>query len=155
MSEHVDVLIVGAGLSGVGMACHLQRECPGKSYVILERRNAIGGTWDLFHFPGIRSDSDMFSYSFAFRPWTSPNVLVQGERLHEYINQTAQEFGVDRHIHFGLKTVRAAWSSNHKIWTISALEESTGKEKLYLQFPRELHWLLRLRRGLCARIPRL
>lgn len=131
MSEHVDVLIVGAGLSGIGMACHLQKECAGKSYVILERRNAVGGTWDMFDFPGIRSDSDMFSYAYAFRPWTSPKVLVQGKLLREYVDQTAQEFGVDRHIRFGLKTEKAAWSSDLKVWTISALEESTGKQMTY------------------------
>lgn len=131
MSEHFDVLIVGAGISGIGMACHLQRECPAKRYVILERRNAIGGTWDLFRYPGVRSDSDMYSFAYAFRPWMSPKVLAEGRLVRDYVNQTAQEFGVDRHIRFGLKILKAAWSSSLSLWTIHAVHEATNELKTY------------------------
>ena len=131
MSEHFDVLIVGAGISGVGMACHLQRESPGKRFVILERRNAIGGTWDLFRYPGIRSDSDMFTFAYDFRPWMSPKVLAEGGLVLDYVCRTAKEFGVDRHIRFGLKILRAAWSGDVKLWTVSALHEATGESKTY------------------------
>ena len=81
MSDHVDVLIVGAGLSGIGAACHLQRNCPGKSYAILEAREAIGGTWDLFRYPGIRSDSDMHTLGYRFRPWTDDKSIAEGEKI--------------------------------------------------------------------------
>lgn len=131
MSEHFDVLIVGAGISGIGMACHLQKESPGKRYAILERRNAIGGTWDLFRYPGVRSDSDMFSFAYAFRPWMSPKVLSEGRLVREYVKETAQEYGVDRHIRFGLKILKAAWSSDQNHWTITALKESTGETSSY------------------------
>lgn len=131
MSEHFDVLIVGAGISGIGMACHLQKESPGKRYAILERRNAIGGTWDLFRYPGVRSDSDMFSFAYAFRPWMSPKVLSEGRLVREYVKETAQEYGVDRHIRFGLKILKAAWSRDQNHWTITALKESTGETSSY------------------------
>ncbi len=131
MSEHFDVLIVGAGISGIGMACHLQKEAPGKRYAILERRHAIGGTWDLFRYPGVRSDSDMFSFAYAFRPWMSPKVLSEGGLVREYVKETAQEYGVDRHIRFGLKILSADWSSDKNQWTITALKESTGETSTY------------------------
>jgi cation diffusion facilitator CzcD-associated flavoprotein CzcO len=131
MSEHFDVLIVGAGISGIGMACHLQKESPGKRYAILERRSAIGGTWDLFRYPGVRSDSDMFSFAYAFRPWMSPKVLSEGRLVREYVKETAEEYGVDRHIRFGLKILKADWSSDQNLWTITALKESTGETSSY------------------------
>jgi monooxygenase len=131
MSEHFDVLIVGAGISGIGMACHLQRESPGKRYAVLERRDAVGGTWDLFRYPGVRSDSDMFSFAYAFKPWMSPKVLAEGGLVRDYVSQTAKEFGVERHIRFGLKILSASWSSDLGIWTISALQEATGQHKTY------------------------
>ena len=95
-TEHVDVLIVGAGLSGIGAACHLQEECPGKTYAILESRGAIGGTWDLFRYPGIRSDSDMFTLGYAFRPWKDSKSIADGEAIRHYIEDTAREYGVER-----------------------------------------------------------
>ena len=131
MSEHFDVLIVGAGISGIGMACHLQKQSPGKEYVILERRNAIGGTWDLFRYPGVRSDSDMFSFAYAFRPWMSPKVLSEGRLVREYVKDTAKEYGVDRHIRYGLKILKASWSSDQNRWTITALQESTGQTHVF------------------------
>src|SRR5215207_10283570 len=93
--EHLDVLIVGAGLSGIGAAHHLQDDCPGKSYAILEAREASGGTWDLFRYPGIRSDSDMFTLGYVFRPWTAPKAIADGAAIREYIRETAREYGID------------------------------------------------------------
>jgi cation diffusion facilitator CzcD-associated flavoprotein CzcO len=117
--DHVDVLIVGAGLSGVGAACHLQRRCPGKTFAILEAREAVGGTWDLFRFPGIRSDSDMLTLGYSFRPWTDPATLADGESIRRYIQDTAREHGVDRKIRFGHRVVAAAWSAPDARWTVS------------------------------------
>ena len=118
--EHFDVLIVGAGLSGVGAGCHLQREAPGKTYTILEGRDAIGGTWDLFRYPGIRSDSDMYTLGYAFRPWIADKAIADGTDIREYVRQTAADYGVDRHIRFGHKVRRASWSSQDAKWTVEA-----------------------------------
>lgn len=131
MHDHFDILIVGAGISGIGMACHLQKESPGKRYAILERRHAIGGTWDLFRYPGVRSDSDMFTFAYAFRPWMSPKVLSEGRLVRDYVAQTAKEFGVDRHIRYGLKIVQASWRSDQSVWTVTALQESTGASHIF------------------------
>ncbi len=130
-NNHVDVLIVGAGLSGIGMACHLRRDCPNRSYVVLERREAIGGTWDLFRYPGIRSDSDMFSFGYHFRPWTGDKVLADGPSIRRYVQETAEAYGVDRHIRFGRKGLDAAWSSDLGLWTVNVLNEATGKKEKY------------------------
>ena len=111
MTEHVDVLIVGAGLSGIGAACHLREECQGKSYAILESRGAIGGTWDLFRYPGIRSDSDMFTLGYAFRPWTDPKAIADGPSIRRYIEETAREYGVEERIRFHHRVVGAEWST--------------------------------------------
>ncbi len=109
--EHLDVLVVGAGLSGIGAACHLRRECPGKSYAILESRDAVGGTWDLFRYPGVRSDSDMFTLGYSFRPWTEPQAIADGATIRRYVQETAREHGVDARIRFGHRVVAAAWSA--------------------------------------------
>ena len=130
-NNHVHVLIVGAGLSGIGMACHLRRDCPNRSYVVLERREAIGGTWDLFRYPGIRSDSDMFSFGYHFRPWTGDKVLADGPSIRRYVQETAEAYGVDRHIRFGRKVLDAAWSSDLGLWTVNVLNEATGKKEKY------------------------
>ncbi|SFP60119.1 alpha/beta fold hydrolase [Sphingomonas rubra] len=116
--EHFDVLIVGAGLSGIDAAYRLQTECAGKRYAILEARDAIGGTWDLFRYPGIRSDSDMYTLGFPFRPWPSDRAIAGGEAIRDYIADTAREFGIDAHIRFGTRVVRAAWSSADATWTV-------------------------------------
>src|SRR5579884_767699 len=99
--DHVDVLIVGAGLSGIGAAVHLQRECPGTSYAIVEARDAIGGTWDLFRYPGVRSDSDMFTLGYSFRPWVAAKSIADGPSILGYIRETAAEYGVESHIRYG------------------------------------------------------
>jgi len=131
MNDAYDVLIIGAGLSGIGMACHLQRECPGKRFAILERRHAIGGTWDLFRYPGIRSDSDMLTFGYEFRPWYELKVLADGESIRNYVRDTAREYGVDSKIQYGLKITAADWSSSDALWTVTALEEASGTEQQF------------------------
>jgi cation diffusion facilitator CzcD-associated flavoprotein CzcO len=117
--EHLDVLVVGAGLSGIGAGYRLQTECPDKSYAILEARDSIGGTWDLFKYPGIRSDSDMFTLSFPFRPWKAKNSIAEGSEILQYIKDTASEFGIDRKIRFGTRVVAADWDSTGNFWTVT------------------------------------
>ncbi|HTT61875.1 MAG TPA: NAD(P)/FAD-dependent oxidoreductase [Bryobacteraceae bacterium] len=119
--EYFDVLIMGAGLSGIGAAHHLQKLCPRKSYVILEQRERIGGTWDLFRYPGIRSDSDMLTMGYSFRPWTSPKAISPGEDIREYITAVARDEGIDRHIRFRHRVERVAWSSQEAQWTVDAV----------------------------------
>ncbi|HVP02060.1 MAG TPA: NAD(P)/FAD-dependent oxidoreductase [Solirubrobacteraceae bacterium] len=125
--EHVDVLIIGAGLSGIGAAHHLQARCPGRSYAILEAREAIGGTWDLFRYPGIRSDSDMHTLGYAFRPWTESEALADGPSIRRYIRHTAREDGSDRRIRFGHRVVRAQWSTPQARWTVEAVRADSGE----------------------------
>ena len=118
--EHTDVLIIGAGLSGVGAGYHLQANCPGKSYVILEGRETMGGTWDLFKYPGIRSDSDMYTLGYSFKPWTNPKAIADGPSILAYIKETAQEYGIDKHIRFSHKVVKANWSTDDALWHVTA-----------------------------------
>ncbi len=124
-SEHFDVLIVGAGLSGIGAGCHLQKHCPGRSYVILEGRDATGGTWDLFRYPGVRSDSDMYTLGYRFRPWRQPKSIADGPAILKYLRETAAEHGIDRRIRFRHRVTGAAWSSTDAKWTVEA--EHDGK----------------------------
>jgi cation diffusion facilitator CzcD-associated flavoprotein CzcO len=125
--EHVDVLIVGAGLSGIGAAHHLQERCPGKSYAILEAREGIGGTWDLFRYPGIRSDSDMHTLGYRFRPWTDAKSIADGPSILRYVRDTASEAGIDRHIRFDHRAVNAEWSSEAGLWTVEAERTDTSE----------------------------
>jgi monooxygenase len=125
--EHVDVLIVGAGLSGIGAACHLERDAPEKTYAVLEARGAIGGTWDLFRYPGVRSDSDMFTLGYAFRPWTEARAIADGPAIRDYIRDTAREFGVERKIRFHSQVVAAEWSSDDARWTVTVQRTDTGE----------------------------
>ncbi|WP_190192370.1 flavin-containing monooxygenase [Streptomyces minutiscleroticus] len=117
--EHLDVVIVGAGLSGVGAAHRLQTRCPGLAYAVLEARAAMGGTWDLFRYPGVRSDSDMFTLGYSFRPWRGGRSLADGAAVRRYIEDTARESGVERHIRFRTKVVGADWSTAHARWTLA------------------------------------
>lgn len=119
MSEHLDVVIVGAGISGISTAWHLQDRCPTKSYVILERRENIGGTWDLFKYPGIRSDSDMFTLGFRFKPWTSAKSIADGQSIWNYINEAAEENGISRHIRVNHRVLSADWSDADNRWTLT------------------------------------
>ena len=128
---HLDVLIVGAGVSGIGAACHLTRESPGKTYAILERRQRIGGTWDLFRYPGIRSDPDMFTFGYAFLPWHETRVLADGPSIRRYLEETAAEYGVGEHIRFGLTVLRSSWSSEDARWTVEARNERTGRRQRF------------------------
>jgi cation diffusion facilitator CzcD-associated flavoprotein CzcO len=124
--EHVDVLVVGAGLSGIGAACHLTSRCPGRTVAVLEARDAIGGTWDLFRYPGVRSDSDMHTLGYAFRPWRDPQAIADGPAILEYIVETATEYGVDRLVRFGHRVERARWSSADARWTVDARRTGAG-----------------------------
>jgi monooxygenase len=116
--EHVDVLIVGAGLSGIGAGYHLKTNCPEKTYAILEARDRVGGTWDLFRYPGIRSDSDMYTLGYSFRPWEQAKSIADGSSILSYVKQTAKDHGIERQIRFNHRVVRAEWSSNDSRWTV-------------------------------------
>ncbi|QVI21580.1 NAD(P)/FAD-dependent oxidoreductase [Nocardia tengchongensis] len=125
-AEHLDVVIVGAGLSGIGAAYRLQTEQPGRSYAILEARDALGGTWDLFRYPGIRSDSDMFTLGYPFKPWRDAQSIADGPSILRYITETATENGIDRHIRYGSKIVAAEWNSGESRWTLT-VQRRTGE----------------------------
>jgi len=127
--QPLDVLIVGAGLSGIGAAWHLQTGCPDKTYAILEARGAVGGTWDLFRYPGVRSDSDMYTLGYAFQPWTDGKAIADGPSIRRYIEDTARRHGIDRHIRFGHKVVAAHWSSAEALWRV---EVETAGERIQL-----------------------
>ena len=125
MSEFVDVVIVGAGISGISAAWHLQQRCPGKSFTILEARADMGGTWDLFKYPGIRSDSDMFTLGFRFKPWTSAKSIADGPSILAYLKEAATENGIDRHMRFNHKVVAADWSDTENRWNLTV--EANGQ----------------------------
>jgi len=128
--EHFDVLIMGAGLSGIGAAYHLQKLCPSKSYVILEQRKQIGGTWDLFRYPGIRSDSDMLTMGYSFRPWTHPRAISPGDDIRNYITDTARDAGITRNIRFHHEVKHASWSAQQANWTVTAVRKlPDGREE--------------------------
>lgn len=130
---HFDVVVVGAGLSGIGAACHLARDCPDRSYVVLEARDAIGGTWDLFRYPGIRSDSDMYTLGYSFRPWLDSRAIAPGAAILDYVRETASAFGVDRHIRFGHRVTQAEWDSGRARWTVS-VSRGDGSERFTCGF---------------------
>lgn len=130
-NTQVDVLIIGAGLSGIGAACHLRRESPSKTFAIIERRKAMGGTWDLFKYPGIRSDSDMFTLGYNFKPWKGTKVLAGGADIKKYIEEAAKEYKVADHVHFGLKGEKLEWSTENAQWTLTALNEETGEAETF------------------------
>jgi monooxygenase len=130
--EHFDVMIVGAGLSGVGAACHLRERNPRKSFAILEGRNAMGGTWDLFRYPGVRSDSDMYTLGYRFRPWRDAKAIADAPAILNYIRETAAEFGVDKEIRYGHRVKHASWSTADALWTVEA---EIGPEKAPEKMP--------------------
>ncbi|HUC20737.1 MAG TPA: NAD(P)/FAD-dependent oxidoreductase, partial [Candidatus Polarisedimenticolaceae bacterium] len=137
--KHFDVVIVGAGLSGVGAACHLRQRQPLKSFVILEGRAAMGGTWDLFRYPGVRSDSDMYTLGYRFRPWREAKAIADGPAILNYIRETALEFDVAKEIRYGHRVRRASWSSAAALWTVEAelipeLEPERMPDKTAAQF---------------------
>lgn len=127
-TPHFDVLIIGAGLSGIGAGYHLQNECPDKTFAILEGRDSIGGTWDLFRYPGIRSDSDMYTLGYAFKPWTRGKAIADGPSILEYVKNTARENGIDKKILFNHWVKRFAWSSADARWTVNAEVPPTGEK---------------------------
>ena len=129
MGDHVDVLIIGAGLSGIGAAAHLTRTLPRTSYAVLEARAVSGGTWDLFRYPGIRSDSDMYTMGFGFKPWLDQESLASGERILDYLRETAREYDVERHIHYDHRVVRASWDSATAQWTVET--EHAGETETF------------------------
>ena len=131
--ERVDVLIVGAGISGIDAAYHLKTRCPGKSWLILEARDAIGGTWDLFRYPGVRSDSDMYTLGFPFRPWASDRSIVDGPAIRSYVEETARHYGIDDKIRFGHRVTRASWSSAEARWTVH-VETEAGERRFSCAF---------------------
>ncbi len=128
-AEHTDVLIVGAGLSGIGAAYYLQKELPSKSYVILEARDATGGTWDLFRYPGIRSDSDLHTFGYEFKPWVNDKAIAGADSILSYLRQAAAENGIDGKIRFQHKVLRAAWSSEEARWSVDVEQVATGDIK--------------------------
>jgi cation diffusion facilitator CzcD-associated flavoprotein CzcO len=125
-SEHVDVVVVGAGLSGIGAGYHLQTMSPDRSYVILEGRDSLGGTWDLFKYPGIRSDSDMHTLGFSFKPWTEAKSIADGPSILQYLKQTVAQFGIDKHIRYGQLVTQAQWSTDDAQWTVTSTNKATG-----------------------------
>ena len=127
-SESIDVLIIGAGLSGIGGACHLRRNSPDRSFMILESREASGGTWDLFRYPGIRSDSDMYTFGYGFKPWSDKSSIADGHKILSYIREAAAEYDVEQHIRYQHKVVTASWSSTQSRWSVTAERGDTGEQ---------------------------
>ena len=120
--SHFDVVIVGAGLSGIGTAYHLQEKCPGKTYAILEGRDAIGGTWDLYRYPGVRSDSDMHTLGYNFKPWRAEKAIADGPSILAYVNETADENSIRKNIRFNCEVMKASWSSSDALWSLKTRE---------------------------------
>lgn len=131
--DHVDVVIIGAGLSGIGAAYRLQTECPDRSYTILEARDTLGGTWDLFRYPGVRSDSDMFTLGFPFKAWQDAKAIADGPSILRYLRETAEEFGIDRHIRYGTRVTAADWSTERARWTLT-LDTDAGERTMTCDF---------------------
>jgi monooxygenase len=129
--ESHDIVVIGAGLSGIGAGCHFARALPGKSYVVLEGRERLGGTWDLFRYPGVRSDSDMFTLGYSFKPWTHPKAIADGPDILAYIGEAAREYRVDRHIRFGRRVTGADWLSKDARWRVETVDVETGAQEIH------------------------
>ena len=125
--NHFDVVIIGAGISGISAAYHLQTECPNRTFAILEGRDNIGGTWDLFKYPGIRSDSDMYTLGFSFRPWTDPKAIADAPSIMRYLNEAVADYELEPHIHFKTKVVSANWNSEQSYWEVVTQSDGTKK----------------------------
>jgi monooxygenase len=125
--EHFDVLIVGAGISGIGASFHLQTKCPDRTFAVLEGRTDLGGTWDLFRYPGIRSDSDMYTLGYSFRPWTNPKAIAEGPAILDYLRDTAREYGIEQKIRFQHRVTKASWSSKDAKWTLDVERGGSGE----------------------------
>jgi monooxygenase len=130
-AAHVDVLIIGAGISGVSMAWHIQKMCSDKSYIILERRQQMGGTWDLFRYPGIRSDSDMFTLGFRFKPWHGNKAIADGSSILKYVNEAADQYGIRSQIQFNRHVLKLEWSSRDALWTVTTRDTQTNETVSY------------------------
>ena len=126
--ESVDVLIIGAGLAGIGGACQLRRQCPDRTFTVLESRAVSGGTWDLFRYPGIRSDSDMYTYSYSFKPWRDKSTIADGHKILSYIREAAADYDVEQHIRYQHKVVAANWSDVDKRWHVTASARGHRRE---------------------------
>jgi monooxygenase len=133
-TAHIDVMIVGAGLSGIGAACHLSQNCPSRSYALLERRPRLGGTWDLFRYPGVRSDSDMHTLGYVFKPWVAKEAIADGPAILSYLKETARIYGVDEKIRFNHHLLSASWDSAESRWTLMVDVDSIGEVKLTCNF---------------------
>ncbi len=129
--EHFDVVVVGAGISGIGAGYFLQRDCPDRSYVILEGRGQMGGTWDLFRYPGVRSDSDMHTLGYSFKPWTAQKSIADGPSILSYLHETASEFGIDKNIRYNQLVSNASWSSENSQWTVQVKDAASGQASQY------------------------
>jgi len=134
IDEDLDVVVVGAGLSGIGAACRLRSDCPQASFVVLEARDAIGGTWDLFRYPGVRSDSDIYTLAYPFRPWTAETVIADGPSILDYITSTAREAGIEDSVRFGRRVVAASWSSPEARWEVEVETSSGAMERYHCRF---------------------
>ena len=128
--KNIDVVVVGAGLSGIGAAYHLKHSCPDRSFTILEGRDAIGGTWDLFKYPGIRSDSDMYTFGFPFHPWKNPKAIADGASILEYLDDTVDTYGLRKHIQFGKRVVASNWSTADRKWTLTIGDSRSGQSQV-------------------------
>ena len=132
--NHVDVVIVGAGLSGIGAACHLEQHCPNKTYSILESREAMGGTWDLFRYPGVRSDSDMHTLGYSFKPWKHEKAIADGPAILDYIHETAKEHDIEQHIRYNQRVTKIEWDTASSQWTLTIDEGSKRGKKITCSF---------------------
>ena len=128
---HKDIIIVGAGLSGVGAACHLSRKHPDKTYIILESRKELGGTWSLFKYPGVRSDSDMYTFGYSFKTWDNPKSFADAPSILKYLDEASDKYRIKKHIKYQQRAISYDFNSNKKLWLVKVLDVITGQESIY------------------------